>query len=859
MRKRQTIADGAATAPGLTAVSLTACLFGLLAMGMLIQFSDITVGITFASEHTLALPAVWVLAALLAVNAVFVALWRWRVLSRAELLCVLFCMLLAAPLMSQGFWHRVVSVLATNPRAADFEKLDAMNDRLWPHGRNLLGEALARSNATLRTSGDCRWETVEYDAGRQAVLPVLVNTNVGATSWMRVRVRAGTDDRTSAVPGAPFIISVLTRATDLGPASRYYARVYADDGKAFTAFFSTDAPAKPTFLHRTGFRRAGAYGVKFPACAQGAYTVEFGLSGNGRVAWCDPKLYSVSALESLFKGKQQLSEREYQATPLEQRTDLIAKPDQMWSRRGAAYWLAGYIPVRDWAAPVAIWTLFVLLIVGATFATNVIMRRQWLDSERCQLPMARIPVALIDDADAPGRLFPAIWTNRLMWIGFAVSLAWLLLKAWHFYDPRVPDLAVSVMLQDYFRDPSWGQMWTKWRFEVEGVILALCMFMELNVLLSIVVGFVAYRALFWIGEMTGMTVDPGYPYPDAQGIGAYLGYALILVVLSRAYLLRTLRAAVLGDRVLGADGGGEALSYRGAYILLVAALGGSVAWAWWLGIAPGSMALFVTFLATIGFVSARLRAECGTPWGYFTPFNMALFLGLLGGVWRFGSEAMIFAYIVSFMVAPTVFFLIPGAQMELLGLGRRWNVTPRHLAYCAALGVLGGMVIGGWVFLSNAYALGGNASRYQWAFDSKSWYFSAYNQDLSVANSRLFGLHGAATGGAQPAWIACGAAAAVAAGLALLRQFFAGFWFHPIGFILGSTSFMGYVWGNALTAWVVRLTVVRLGGAATVREKLQPFFVGVFLGTCTGYLLILIHGAWLQAHGFSSLYSILTP
>jgi hypothetical protein len=842
--------------PGLTPTAVSACLLAMMGMGMLIQYSDITIGMAFASEHTLALPAIWVFMALsLICGAVYLSS-RWRILSRAEMLCVMYCMLISAPLMTQGFWHRIVAVLATNPRMADFEKLDAMNDRLWPHGPNVLTGALRQSNPDLHGAGTVVWESIEYDADLREVLPTLVNAGGTNDAALRLRLPVKADGKAGIVPGEPFVMSILVRATELGPESRYYCRVYADDQPAFTEFFSGAAGPKVNFLHRTGFQRVGAYGVKFPEGARDYCTLELGLDGNGRVEFADPKLLSVIALESLYKGRLQVSEAEYAAAPPAQQVYMLAKPDRMWSWRGLCYILKGYIPVRDWAGPVAVWTLFILLILSATLAINIIMRRQWLDSERFQLPMARIPAMLLDDGESRDRAMSAIWANRVMWAGFATALVWMLLRAWHGYNPKVPDVSVKVVMKEYFRDASWGAMFSRWQFEIDGIFLSLCIFMELNVLLSLVVGYMGFKSLSWIGEVGGLTADPNYPYTDSIGMGSYVGYAAILIILSRRYLWGTLKAAVRGE---GPERSTEALSYRGAYGMLILSLLGSIAWAHWLGISPGGMFVFVAFLVTLGFVAARLRAECGTPWGYFLPYNIALFIGLLGGVWRFGSEAVLFCYIASFMLAPTVFYLIPGAQMELLGLGKRWNVRPRDLVLCATLGVLGGMIIGGWVFLSNAYAIGGdNLSRYEWAFDSKWWYFFPYNLDVTVANNRMLGQQMAQTG-VNPAWTVFGVSAGLAVVVTLLRQFLSGFWFHPIGLLLCSTNFLDYIWGSALTAWAIRLVALRLGGAATVREKLHPFFVGVFLGTCTAYLLILVHGAYLKSQGFGGMCSLLSP
>jgi len=68
-----------------------------------------------------------------------------------------------------------------------------------------------------------------------------------------------------------------------------------------------------------------------------------------------------------------------------------------------------------------------------------------------------------------------------------------------------------------------------------------------------------------------------------------------------------------------------------------------------------------------------------------------------------------------------------------------------------------------------------------------------------------------------------------------LRQIFAGFWFHPVGFLVG--PYMKNLWGGLLLAWLVRLIAVKMGGASTVRDKLRPFAVGLIAGLALFYLI----------------------
>jgi len=849
--------------PGLTPISIAAAIFGLLATGILVQYSEVIALISFPAEHTLPVPVICVLLVLIGMIALFYTLARVKLLSRAEMLCVLYILLIAAPLMTQGFWHRFVSILATNPRDADFAKLDAMHDSLWPHGKNLLEDAFSEAwRDRMTTRGTVSWEQIEVDEGKPVQLPVLTSdgsTNAGAeaVSCLRLVIPVGEHRDSEVRPGDLYMVSMLARAPDLGPNVQYGCNLYADDSAEPVIAFNSMARPVRDVMHRTGFQRVGAYGVQIPPKARKNITVEFRLVGAGRVELAQPKFFSVEALERAYTGRKLVTQGEYDSKLPGERSGLVVKPDNMCSAAGVKYLLSGYIMTKDWLLPTAIWTAFILLLLAGIFAVCVLMRRQWLENERFQMPITRIPIALLDDGDSPDSAATPIWRNKLMWTGFIVVLVWELLKAASYYNPKVPNVAINVDMAPYFSDPGWGDMWQRMRFEVVAIFLALCMFMELNVLISLVAGYFAFRSLFALGQVTGWNTIPDYPFPRHQTSGAYIGYSIAILFLARRHLWRVMRIVFKGER--DSDGGEpEVISYRAAALLLLASVAGSAVWAHSFGMSVSGMLVFFVSLLGVGLVAARIRTECGTPWGYFAPNNIALILVMLGGLSCFGGKLLMFAYIISFMLAPTVFFLIPGAQLELIELGRRWRVRRSDLVWCVVIGAIGGMVAGGWVFLSNAYALGGNTIRYNWAFDTKLWYFFSYNREVDTATTSWLGQNtGAATGGVNPEILATCLAGGITIVLTALRQFFAGFWFHPVGFVLGSTNFMDYIWGSALTAWIIRTIVLRIGGAETVRNKLHPIFIGVFLGAVAAYVLLAIHSAYLFSTGVERPYTIL--
>jgi hypothetical protein len=198
------------------------------------------------------------------------------------------------------------------------------------------------------------------------------------------------------------------------------------------------------------------------------------------------------------------------------------------------------------------------------------------------------------------------------------------------------------------------------------------------------------------------------------------------VFFSRKYLWRLARRALTGG---GADGRWEVMSPRSALGLLLLSFAGAFVWARWVGVSALAVLVFFLFLVLLGLVAAKLRAECGAPGSDFVPGYAVYVLVLGGGVAVFGPEGIVVATLLSFIFCGA-FFVLPGLQIELIELGRRCETRPRHIVYIWLLGLVGGLVLGGWIFLSNAYALGGdNMNRA--VFMPKTWYVQPYTVEIT--------------------------------------------------------------------------------------------------------------------------------
>ena len=851
--------------PGITVRSVAASILCMLVMGIAIQYSVIHLVLDVNTEPGLPTWAMTIFIALTLMASLFIAVFKMRILTRAELVCILFTLLISTCMMTQGTWHRITTFGMGMPRYSNWPIMDAYNDKLWPHGANILDKALDRSHRhALATQGSVVWQETEYEEGQKATLPVLQNDNDTTSTSIIISLPVNKGNKEIIERGVPYLISFLVRGENMGENAYYFCRVYNDHDSMYSPVLTgglTDATRKKiTYLHKKGFVRNGLYGYTVSRNLHDTLKFELGLQGKGTIVFADPKFFNVNAIEMLYNGAPSVTQSQYNDLTPEERGGTTIRPDNMLSLRGALYYISGGIPLGVWATPLLAWFGFITLLLMACLAVNVIMRRQWAENERFQFPTIQIPLMLLDDDT---NTVAPIWKNTLMWFGFGITMIWCLLRGWAFYNTAVPNLSINVPILDFFNNPLFGTPENMFniKFFISAIVLSLCMFMELNVLISIVAGFFIARSFYWVGEFTGLKTIPDFPFNAHQQIGSFLGYGLIIIFFARKYLWNVLKAAIKGDKSASQN---EVMSYRTAFGLLFACIAGVLIWANWLQVSMVGILLFFGFLVLIGVVSAKLRAECGFPFGYMAPFNPMLFVILLGGIPVFGSTGVMTALTFSGFITASVFFFIPGTQLELLETGRRFSIKRSHIVIAIVMGILGGILIGAWAFLGNSYAMGGDFLANRWVYGDKPWFFFSFEQQVATLTATMQSTvtDGAtAVKGFDPTVIGYSWGFIGVVAISILRRLFAAFWFHPIGFIMGpSLMVQGAwgglygIWGPCLVAWVLRISVLKFGGARTVQTKLLPFFVGVFIAGICAFLVFFAIGSHLHSIGIDNFF-----
>lgn len=853
--QRATQRESRPAEPGLTARSIPIALLVILLSAIVVQFAGVFDNANpLIGTEALPIPAMLVFWPIAAALAGVGAVARTRLLTKPELICVLFAALVATPLLSVGFWRYQLSGLSTVVRASDWTKFEALPEGLWPHGANLFENVL--DSPGLVQPRPAPAGAVKVAAG----VATLTNSDPAATSAVRIQVRLGPDTVAAApgrtvvaVPGRPYLLTALVRATDLGSGASYRARLYADDKESYAMEpISARSEARATPLLADGFVRVGSYPLMLPKEAAKSVTFELALNGEGKAEFRDLRLYDVRAIESAYSGMKRVTEAEYARLSLAERQSVIVVPDSLFSRAGLRYAFGLDYPISDWVSPIVRLAAFMLLIYGAVFGLILLYRKQWLESERYPLPMARVLLVLLGADESKGGLGQHFLRNRWLWIGFSLSFGWCALKVLHGFIPSLPDLRISFSVKSYLADAFWGRTWDGVQFEVLALFLGLGLFMELNILLSLVLGFLAFRLQHWFGQAQGLSSDTDFPYYPQQMLGAYLVYAFLVIAFTRRYLGGAVRAVV--DPSKRAD---EVVFWRAGVALIALSFGGLAAWAVWNGITVVGALLIGSVVMLLAWVAAKFRAECGLPAAGFNhplgspgnfnvPVEAMILVPLLGGMAFFGGSSVLTMSLITAVLLPFGFFIVPGMWVEALEVGRRFRLKSSHAALAALLGVVAAVVIGGWVYLSSAYGFGASNFAEANDFSDRSGAFRVFNAEYAREQSALDSKTPAPSPWtSNPSQLFAlgfgGLAAAVVTGL---RQLFPGFWFHPIGLLVGPSSLMETAWASLFAAYVVRLSVLKLGGAATVREKLIPIAVGIFLGALLGYALFVFGNAY---------------
>ncbi len=505
------------------------------------------------------------------------------------------------------------------------------------------------------------------------------------------------------------------------------------------------------------------------------------------------------------------------------------------------------MPVRDWLPALTFWLPLVLLFTLAILMLQLIVHRQWSHHEQLNYPIAAVATALIQRT--PGSLISDIFRNRLFWFGvIPIFLMHLLNYAAVWFPGWVPFITLhwaqwDVVTHLFPTVSQAGGASTLGFGDIYFAVIGLAFFISSEVSFTMgIVGFAVVLFNIQFYTATGTTTDL-----QSARSGAYIGYALILLYTGRTYYWAVARKAC---GLAGGASGDHAEPVWAARLFLLAFAGftavlvGAFGIDWFVALAY-ALTLMVFFL-----VFTRVVCEAGVPF-LQAGWQPAQLLASTLGLSALGAAPLVMIHYLGVVLSQDPReCLMPFAanafkMAENTGVRRLRLAGVGFVVIAVALGV--GLLATTW----GMYNFG--STKDTWAQMVVGINVTDATRGVStLVETGQYASSTAASGLAKVpliaenvgkskelGWIAFGLVAVVA--FSLIRFRWAGFYIHPILFLVWDTYPANRVWMSFLIGWVAKELVVRFGGGR-VYQNLKPLFIGLIMGELLAVIVTLSIG-----------------
>ncbi|HIE04697.1 MAG TPA: hypothetical protein EYP61_08065 [Candidatus Latescibacteria bacterium] len=478
------------------------------------------------------------------------------------------------------------------------------------------------------------------------------------------------------------------------------------------------------------------------------------------------------------------------------------------------------IPWGVWVRPLLAWGSFVLSIYFVMACMMVIMRKQWIEHERLVFPLTQLPLEMVREEGA-------LFGSKLMWTGFALAFVLPSFLGLHHYFHFVPPVQMQRVFYIFRRT-------TRLRIFLNFPVLGFTYFINTNVAFSLWFFHILSRVQTGTFNVMGFSLKGhnevftgSSPSVSHQGMGAMIVLVAFGLWTARRHIGAVLRKAFGGRSEL--DDSHEMLPYRTA---VWGAILGLCFIALWLR--ASGMSFKVVFMFMLGaFVVflglARIIAEGGVGFcrAQMVPPPFVVY-GL--GTEALGTSTLVslgFTYAWSTDIRTTVMV----STINGFKLADTLRVHKRSLVWAIFPAILVAMLGSIWVTLKLAYTYGG--------INLQSWFFGGLPRTAfgfvadklrnPVTPDMVF-----------QRWLFTGIGAGVMGLLMFARHRFVWWPLHYLGFPIGDTWVMEWVWFSIMLGWLVKVLILKYGGIRLYRN-LKPLFLGLILGqiSCAGIWMII--------------------
>ncbi|MBI2201220.1 MAG: hypothetical protein HYU43_04690, partial [Armatimonadetes bacterium] len=381
--------------------------------------------------------------------------------------------------------------------------------------------------------------------------------------------------------------------------------------------------------------------------------------------------------------------------------------------------------------------------------------------------------------------------SQMFWLGALGALLFNLYFIIPSLDPLWPVPRSQYDFHDLGLDLPWKAGGPGPYLRLNPLFFGLGFLVPLDLLLTVWVMVIVLKIEAVVASTFGVPYYPLFHIRFQQGMGAYVGLALVMLWAGRRYTLSALGDFFRRPGKIDPDGPGKwtlvGLAGGTAFLLVFFIRVGMVAW---------FAVLFLALVLVRVLVMARVRAQAGIPNIYLHVVEIRSFVWMLGGgtLAALGEVTLAALVFLSFLIWCTYVtpYQADGFRIaEITGLGgRRW-------IWLSTLAAASGFALASFFQIHALYAEGFGTLRQPLSIWPANEIFNAARASDPIDPLRL-------------TLMAVGLA--TTAGLALLQGVWHWFPFSPLGFVV-ACAIGDYVGAMLLITWLVKRCVLKFGGA----------------------------------------------
>lgn len=487
------------------------------------------------------------------------------------------------------------------------------------------------------------------------------------------------------------------------------------------------------------------------------------------------------------------------------------------------------IPWSAWAKPAMTWGIFIAAMLATLIAMSRMIFPQWAHSERLPFPLVQVQASLIAPPER-GQSLNAILRSPVLWVAIGLVLLIHGLTCLNVYFPKnAPSIPLGYNFERILAEPPLSYLRSKVKAStLSFIVVGVTFFIRSRASLSLWAMFLLIS--FFEMVQTARDSAPTSAMWADQHMGACAAFIVGMLWISRAHWALVIRNAI---------GKGTDATYRRSFWIAILGIFVMLGWLVWAGAQPWVAVLIVAIILSTHVITSRVVAETGLP--YFRSSMSVMQVLTTMRVDSVTGRDIYFAGTSNLLGPLTNRDGVMGLSMQGIGIcDSQLDVTRTRtrLGLTIALTLLVGVIVAGAVTLWCHYSFPTPLDRVM--VPQGNNFGSVYAPDRDMGDYVVAHESKAYSATSHNPFVHMGIGFVIVTVLEILALNVVWWPLMPIGYVASYGAFIGNSWFSIFIGWLLKVLVVRLGGASLF-DKARPFFIGLIFGeslAAAGWLII---------------------